>query len=99
VRTGLFCTYENPQKDYRSAYAEQSELVGFVESLGFEEAWVADHHFNPSASTKLTLGLENIFNQSYIDAATFANVAFPESMTNPFVEMGRNFNWKLFHTF
>lgn len=49
--------------------------------------------------TKLTLGLENIFNQSYIDAATFANVAFPQSMTNPLVEAGRNFTAKVVHTF
>jgi alkanesulfonate monooxygenase SsuD/methylene tetrahydromethanopterin reductase-like flavin-dependent oxidoreductase (luciferase family) len=51
VRTGLFCTYENPQKDYRSAYAEQTELVEFVEALGFDEAWVAEHHFNAAASS------------------------------------------------
>jgi alkanesulfonate monooxygenase SsuD/methylene tetrahydromethanopterin reductase-like flavin-dependent oxidoreductase (luciferase family) len=51
VRTGLFCTYENPQKDYRSAYAEQTDLVEFVESLGFDEAWVAEHHFNAAASS------------------------------------------------
>lgn len=51
MRTGLFCTYENPQNDYRSAYAEQTELVDFVESLGFEEAWVAEHHFNAAASS------------------------------------------------
>jgi alkanesulfonate monooxygenase SsuD/methylene tetrahydromethanopterin reductase-like flavin-dependent oxidoreductase (luciferase family) len=51
VRTGLFCTYENPQNDYRSAYAEQTELVAFVEELGFDEAWIAEHHFNPAASS------------------------------------------------
>jgi luciferase family oxidoreductase group 1 len=51
VRTGLFCTYENPQNDYRSAYAEQTELVEFVEELGFDEAWIAEHHFNAAASS------------------------------------------------
>jgi alkanesulfonate monooxygenase SsuD/methylene tetrahydromethanopterin reductase-like flavin-dependent oxidoreductase (luciferase family) len=51
VRTGLFCTYENPQSDYRSAYAEQTELVEFVERLGFDEAWIAEHHFNAAASS------------------------------------------------
>jgi alkanesulfonate monooxygenase SsuD/methylene tetrahydromethanopterin reductase-like flavin-dependent oxidoreductase (luciferase family) len=55
MRTGLFCTYENPQKDYRSAYAEQTELVEFVESLGFDEAWVAEHHFNAAASSSSPL--------------------------------------------
>jgi luciferase family oxidoreductase group 1 len=57
VRTGLFCTYENPQNDYRSAYAEQTELVEFVEALGFDEAWVAEHHFNPAASSSSPLSI------------------------------------------
>jgi luciferase family oxidoreductase group 1 len=57
VRTGLFCTYENPQKDYRSAYAEQTELVECVESLGFEEAWVAEHHFNGAASSSSPIAI------------------------------------------
>jgi hypothetical protein len=37
MRTGLFCTYENPHHDYRSAYAEQTKLVQLVETLGFDE--------------------------------------------------------------
>ena len=49
--------------------------------------------------TKLTLGLENIFDKAYIDAATFANVAFPQSRYNPLVNPGRNFSIKLTHTF
>jgi hemoglobin/transferrin/lactoferrin receptor protein len=49
--------------------------------------------------TKLILGIENIFNASYIDAATFANVAFPQSMTNALLEPGRNFTGRLVHTF
>jgi alkanesulfonate monooxygenase SsuD/methylene tetrahydromethanopterin reductase-like flavin-dependent oxidoreductase (luciferase family) len=55
VRTGLFCTYENPQNDYRSAYAEQTELVELVEKLGFDEAWIAEHHFNAAASSSSPL--------------------------------------------
>lgn len=51
MRTGLFCTYENPQSDYRSAYAQQTELVEIVEGLGFDEAWVAEHHFNAGATS------------------------------------------------
>jgi len=57
MRFGLFCTYENPQGDYVSAYAEQSELVRLVEDLGFEEAWVAEHHFNPGAASPSGLTL------------------------------------------
>lgn len=55
MRLGLFCTYENPQNDYGSAYAEQSELVQLIEALGFDEAWIAEHHFNPNASSSAPL--------------------------------------------
>lgn len=57
MRTGLFCTYENPQRDYRSAYAEQTTLVQLIEALGFDEAWVAEHHFNPDASSSSCLAI------------------------------------------
>jgi len=57
MRTGLFCTYENPQRDYRSAYAEQTKLVQLVEALGFDEAWVAEHHFNPDAASPSCLAI------------------------------------------
>jgi len=46
MRTGLFCTYENPSGDYRTAYAQQGEFIELAEQLGFDEAWVAEHHFN-----------------------------------------------------
>jgi len=51
MRTGLFCTYENPNRNYASAYAEQTRLVQHIEDLGFDEAWVAEHHFNPDAAS------------------------------------------------
>lgn len=57
MQFGLFCTYENPQADYVSAYAEQTELVRLVEALGFDEAWVAEHHFNPGAASPSCLTL------------------------------------------
>ncbi len=57
MQFGLFCTYENPQQDYVSAYAEQAELVRLAEDLGFEEAWVAEHHFNPGAASPSCLAL------------------------------------------
>ncbi|HTV31606.1 MAG TPA: LLM class flavin-dependent oxidoreductase [Methylocella sp.] len=59
MRTGLFCTYENPQGDYASAYAEQTELVQLIETLGFDEAWVAEHHFNPNAASPSCLCVLN----------------------------------------
>jgi hemoglobin/transferrin/lactoferrin receptor protein len=49
--------------------------------------------------TKLILGIENIFNTAYVDAATFANTSYPRTLTNPLVEVGRNFTAKLQHTF
>ncbi|MFG1346953.1 LLM class flavin-dependent oxidoreductase [Xanthobacter autotrophicus DSM 431] len=55
MRIGLFCTYENPDQDYASAYAQQTELVQRVEQLGFEEAWIAEHHFNPQAASPACL--------------------------------------------
>lgn len=57
LRTGLFCTYENPRKDYRSAYAEQAKLVEFAEALGLDEAWVAEHHFNAMATSASPLAV------------------------------------------
>lgn len=47
----------------------------------------------------LTLGLENVFNTSYVDAATFANVSFGRSLTNPLLEPGRNFTARLAYSF
>ena len=52
--------------------------------------------------TKLILGVENIFDTAYRDAATYvnrSNVNYRESLTNPLVEVGRNFTAKLQHTF
>ena len=55
MRTGLFCTYENPGNDFSVAYAQQTELVRLIERLGFDEAWIAEHHFNPNASSPAPL--------------------------------------------
>jgi alkanesulfonate monooxygenase SsuD/methylene tetrahydromethanopterin reductase-like flavin-dependent oxidoreductase (luciferase family) len=49
MRFGVFCTYENPQQDYARCFETQTRLVRHAESLGFEEAWVAEHHFDPDA--------------------------------------------------
>ncbi|HTV32957.1 MAG TPA: LLM class flavin-dependent oxidoreductase [Methylocella sp.] len=57
MRTGLFCTYENPQSDYRLAFAEQTELVELIEALEFDEVWVAEHHFNPNAASPSCLSI------------------------------------------
>jgi alkanesulfonate monooxygenase SsuD/methylene tetrahydromethanopterin reductase-like flavin-dependent oxidoreductase (luciferase family) len=46
VKTGLFCTYENHHQDAQRSIAEQTELIRHAEALGFEEAWIAEHHFS-----------------------------------------------------
>lgn len=46
MKTGLFCNYENHQQDDRRAIFEQVALVRQAEKLGFDEAWVSEHHFN-----------------------------------------------------
>jgi alkanesulfonate monooxygenase SsuD/methylene tetrahydromethanopterin reductase-like flavin-dependent oxidoreductase (luciferase family) len=51
MKFGLFCTYENPREDCASAFADQTALVELIEQLGFDEVWVAEHHFNPNATS------------------------------------------------
>lgn len=46
MKTGLFCNFENHHKDDHRAFSEQVALIKHAESLGFEEAWVTEHHFN-----------------------------------------------------
>jgi alkanesulfonate monooxygenase SsuD/methylene tetrahydromethanopterin reductase-like flavin-dependent oxidoreductase (luciferase family) len=65
MQFGLFCTYENPQQNFLSAYAEQTELVQMIEALGFNEAWVAEHHFNANAASPSSLPI-----LSYLAART-----------------------------
>ncbi|WP_395666537.1 LLM class flavin-dependent oxidoreductase [Methylocella sp.] len=46
MRFGLFCSFDNPHRDFSRAYAEQTALVELAERIGFDEAWVVEHHFN-----------------------------------------------------
>ncbi|TAF09401.1 MAG: LLM class flavin-dependent oxidoreductase [Nostocales cyanobacterium] len=48
MKTGLFCNYENHHQDARRAIFEQVLLVKQAENLGFEEAWISEHHFSQS---------------------------------------------------
>lgn len=47
MKIGLFCHYENHYRDAQKAIFEQVALVQYAESLGFEEVWVTEQHFNP----------------------------------------------------
>jgi alkanesulfonate monooxygenase SsuD/methylene tetrahydromethanopterin reductase-like flavin-dependent oxidoreductase (luciferase family) len=57
VHTGIFCVYENPLGDYRRCFDDQTAMVKRAEALGFEEAWVAEHHFNPDSASPSILAL------------------------------------------
>jgi hemoglobin/transferrin/lactoferrin receptor protein len=57
--------------------------------------WVGEYMKN----TRLIVGIDNLFNVSYRDGATYANIAYPESMTNPLLEPGRNFTFTLRYRF
>lgn len=57
MRFGVFCTYENPRDDYRLCFAAQTDLVRRAEALDFEEAWVAEHHFDSDAASPSILVL------------------------------------------
>jgi alkanesulfonate monooxygenase SsuD/methylene tetrahydromethanopterin reductase-like flavin-dependent oxidoreductase (luciferase family) len=46
MKTGLFCTYENHHQQARQAMSEQVALIQHAEELGFESAWVTEHHFD-----------------------------------------------------
>ncbi|MFH7244718.1 MAG: LLM class flavin-dependent oxidoreductase [Spirulina sp.] len=48
MKAGLFCTYENNYQDSHRAIVEQTALIQHAEALQFEEAWIAEHHFNSS---------------------------------------------------
>lgn len=50
-------------------------------------------------NTQIILTINNIFNAAYRAGATYANVAYPESMTNPLIEPGRNVHLMLRHQF
>lgn len=53
----------------------------------------------PLKNTRLVLSVDNLFNVAYRDGATYANLAYPQSMTNPLLEPGRNFTFTLRHRF
>jgi alkanesulfonate monooxygenase SsuD/methylene tetrahydromethanopterin reductase-like flavin-dependent oxidoreductase (luciferase family) len=65
MRTGLFCTFENPQKNYAAAFADQIQLIQHVEAQGYDDIFVAEHHFNSDSASPSSLAL-----LSYIAAKT-----------------------------
>jgi alkanesulfonate monooxygenase SsuD/methylene tetrahydromethanopterin reductase-like flavin-dependent oxidoreductase (luciferase family) len=49
MRIGVFCTYENHQRDFARCFDLQTQFIQHAEALGFDEAWIAEHHFDPDA--------------------------------------------------
>jgi hemoglobin/transferrin/lactoferrin receptor protein len=50
-------------------------------------------------NTRLIVTIDNLLNAAYRSGATYASMAYPESMTNPLLEPGRNLTVTLRHRF
>lgn len=46
MKTALFSLFENWENDYNKAMTDQLDLICHCEQLGFDEAWITEHHFN-----------------------------------------------------
>ncbi len=46
MKTALFALFENWEDDYQKAITDQINLICYAEELGFDEAWITEHHFN-----------------------------------------------------
>lgn len=46
MRSGIFCLFENWNQDHQESLKEQIEFIQYAEKLGFDEAWLTEHHFN-----------------------------------------------------
>jgi len=57
MRIGVFCTYENHQRDFARCFDLQTRFVQHAEALGVDEAWIAEHHFDPDAVSPSILTL------------------------------------------
>ncbi len=49
MKIGLFCYYPDEGDDSFRAIRAQTTLVQHAEAVGFDEAWIAEHHFDPHA--------------------------------------------------
>lgn len=46
IRWGLFCLFERFYGSSKTAIEEQLDLVEYADTIGFDEAWFGEHHFN-----------------------------------------------------
>ena len=49
MKTGIFCRYENYDRDPICSFKDQVKLIRHAESLGFNEAWVTEERVNSSS--------------------------------------------------
>jgi hemoglobin/transferrin/lactoferrin receptor protein len=68
--------------------------------LGLGAVLRLDRLIDPAlGETRLILTADNLLNTAYRSGATYANLAYPESLTNPLLEPGRNISITLRHRF
>ena len=57
MRIGVFCTYENHERDFARCFDMQTRYVQHAEALGIDEAWVAGRRVDPDAVSPSILAL------------------------------------------
>jgi alkanesulfonate monooxygenase SsuD/methylene tetrahydromethanopterin reductase-like flavin-dependent oxidoreductase (luciferase family) len=57
MKSGVFCVYENFTGSIPATMAQQIRLIQHAESLGFDQAWIAEHHFDPFLPSPSILAL------------------------------------------
>ena len=51
MRHGIFALFENLENDEKKSFKEAFKTIKFIEKLGFDEAWISEHHFNSFSLT------------------------------------------------
>jgi alkanesulfonate monooxygenase SsuD/methylene tetrahydromethanopterin reductase-like flavin-dependent oxidoreductase (luciferase family) len=51
LRIGIFCPYDNHGQSHHAAIQAETDLVLKAEALGFDEAWISEHHFDAGSSS------------------------------------------------
>ncbi|MFY9085318.1 LLM class flavin-dependent oxidoreductase [Aliarcobacter cryaerophilus] len=59
MKNAIFSLFENWEDDYQKAITDQIELVCYAEKLGFDEAWLTEHHFNNFSVSPSPLSVAN----------------------------------------
>lgn len=59
MKNAIFSLFENWEDDYQKAIIDQIELVCYAEKLGFDEAWLTEHHFNNFSVSPSPLNVAN----------------------------------------